>query len=422
MSVEQTNITSGIEVKKQNRASILNKVFMFLLLKKTNAFFAVLRSVCPLLYLKRSNLVVVTRYEDVLQALSQPSSLRVVTAEKIERSVGAFMLGRDDCVENHRDKAIMQQVMRCDDAVTIRLLVEDRCRKIIDECRQRGEIDLVPSYSRRVPVLMAASYFGFATTRYPPAELERSMFRWARDTQRDIFFNHRNDPEIHRRSVVAGRELRAYLRELIPQRQLLIDAGGQAEDVLSRLLRMKFDNGFNRECIVSNMAGMLIGTVETSSKAVVHIINQLLLRPKTFAAAKRVAVAGDDSLLLKYCWEALRFQPLSPVVTRFCASDIHLAQGRTINRGSKVLIAVQSAMHDGRALDRPRDFRVDRPAEHYLHMGYGQHRCVGERVADLMVPVMVRHLLLLPDLRAMAPIETEGGFFPDHFKLGFTPC
>jgi cytochrome P450 len=69
------------------------------------------------------------------------------------------------------------------------------------------------------------------------------------------------------------------------------------------------------------------------------------------------------------------------------------------------------------------DFRTDRPAYAYLHFGRGHHQCLGMHVAGVMVPEIVKHLLLLKNLRpapgADGRIDCRGGPLPERYVLEF---
>jgi cytochrome P450 len=169
--------------------------------------------------------------------------------------------------------------------------------------------------------------------------------------------------------------------------------------------------------------GTLVGTGETTSQAVAQILEQLFLRPKHLAGAVAAAKADDDPLLSAYCWEALRFNPIFPGVFRRCARDYTIARGtlrsRKIKAGKLVVAAIRSAMQDGREIPAPASFCIDRPAYHYMHMGYGHHLCLGDQIGQVMVPEIVKRLLGLPGLRPVAPIDKQGGPWPEEYVLEF---
>ena len=82
-------------------------------------------------------------------------------------------------------------------------------------------------------------------------------------------------------------------------------------------------------------------------------------------------------------------------------------------------ISTRSAMRDGNELPDADEFRLDRPAHHYMHLGYGLHTCLGDHVSRVQIPEIVKQLLLTPNLRRAAgdagKIHIPGGDFPEAF-------
>ena len=79
-------------------------------------------------------------------------------------------------------------------------------------------------------------------------------------------------------------------------------------------------------------------------------------------------------------------------------------------------------MFDPAAFDQADEFLSDRPADSYLHLGHGQHRCFGARINAIVLPRAIKALLALENLaydeRGPCKIEYEGPF-PDRMMLRF---
>jgi cytochrome P450 len=127
-------------------------------------------------------------------------------------------------------------------------------------------------------------------------------------------------------------------------------------------------------------------------------------------------------------FEALRFNPQAPFLTRVCLAPAVVARGSahqtTIPAGSVVLAALMSAMFDADELDQPEQFNPARPARHYLHFGHGLHQCFGRHINRLQIPLIVRSILRLPGLRRAAGqdgVMTKEGPFPERLVVEFDP-
>ncbi len=401
----------------QEKPGLVARLITYMLTEKPDLFFAILRNIQPILVTPKA--VFITRFLDVQEALSRPEIFQVTYAPMMNPSVGPFMLARDNTVYNQRDKGIMRAMMQREDLPTIREQVSQLTRSAIDGQRDNKCIEVVSQISRMVPVLLTGSYFGF------PGPDTASMFRWSRATQYDMFHNVEGNAKVHHDNIDAGQEMKAYLEQLLPQRRAEIAAGATPDDILSRIMRSSFVDSihFDDARIITNTMGTLVGGIETTSQAIVQILDQLFKRPEELQQAIAAAQANDDEAMYQYCWEALRFNPINPFVVRRCVKDYRIASGtwrsKVVPAGTTVLVSTRSAMRDGRELDVASTFCTDRPAYHYMHLGYGLHTCLGDQLSRVQVPEIVKHLLKLPNLRPTGTIDFEGGPFPEKYTVEF---
>ena len=89
-----------------------------------------------------------------------------------------------------------------------------------------------------------------------------------------------------------------------------------------------------------------------------------------------------------------------------------------------VFAANGSAMMDERKLTDPMEFDLDRPPQHYMHYGWGMHRCLGLHVANAQLTEMAKALLLRKNLRRAEGDTgrlTYTGPYPNPFVLQFDP-
>jgi cytochrome P450 len=127
--------------------------------------------------------------------------------------------------------------------------------------------------------------------------------------------------------------------------------------------------------------------------------------------------------MYRYCWEALRFNPMNPFVVRHATTDYRIAKGSlraaTIRAGSTILVSGRSAMRDGRQLPAASSFAIDRPDSVYMHLGYGMHTCLGDQVSRIQVPEIVKRILQIPGVRPASEIDFEGGPFPERYLISY---
>src|SRR5258708_36859415 len=93
--------------------------------------------------------------------------------------------------------------------------------------------------------------------------------------------------------------MKEYIVDLVKQRVQQLQAQPQLDDIVSRLVRIPWPAkvGFGPERVVLNISGLLIGAVETSSLAAVHILDELLRRPFDLTCARAAARACNRELV-----------------------------------------------------------------------------------------------------------------------------
>jgi len=91
--------------------------------------------------------------------------------------------------------------------------------------------------------------------------------------------------------------------------------------------------------------------------------------------------------------EIIRY--VTPVIhmRRTAKEDIELS-GKPIRKGDKVVMWYVSGNRDEEVIDRPYEFIIDRarPRTH-LSFGFGIHRCVGIRLAELQLKIIWEEIL-----------------------------
>jgi cytochrome P450 len=387
------------------------------------AVFGFLREHHPNLVLGKRALV--TRAEDVNEVLRTDAVFGVteVYAERMERTTGPFFLGMEDTPQYQRESSIARRAVHPEDLKRIRTLVHELAEHFIARARPTGELDVVNGLTRPVALGMVDRFLGV------PGPDPETMKRWMRIIFWDIFLNLGNDADVTARARTAGAELKTYMEGLIAQRRAGLATEGR-DDFLTRLLRMQTDEAtrLDDDAVRRTLGGIIVGAVDTTSKALAQLINELLERPEALAGARSAALAGDTARVAAHAFEALRFDPHNPLLLRTCHEDYVLARGTDrevrIARGTLVITSTISAMFDPAVMRDPDEFRVDRPPQGYMHFGRGLHTCFGERINHIVLPEVLQCLLRLRNLRRAPGGEgrmTFEGPFPDRLVVKFDP-
>ena len=363
---------------------------------------------------------IASRRADVTEILSREADFGVVYAPRMEMITAGenFFLGMQDTPRYTRDTSNMRLVVRRDDVPAIVTpYVSTAAAEIV--AMVPGAIDVPQALTQPVAAGLLDQYFG------TPGPSEAAITEWTTLLFWYLFIDLQADPDLDARAKAAAASFRAWMDAHIAERR----KAPHRDDVLGRCLAMGSADmpGMSDRDIRNNLIGLLIGELPTLSAAANLALDELLDRPKEFAAACAAARAGDDATLAAYVFEALRFRPLNPVVYRRAMLDTTISGGklrrRKIAKDSIVMASNLSAMFDPLAIPDATSFRIDRPWETYMLWGYGMHACFGAHINRAVLPAVLKPLLAQPNLRraagARGQIDKAGTPFPQHLHLLF---
>lgn len=373
--------------------------------------FTLLRKYKPVLILGKR--AVITRDADVREALARDTELTIaeINAPNMLRLNGPFFLGMDRSEQYTREQGDTRKVIQPNESRLIHQTVQWHCDDLIRAALPIGRIDMVSQLSRPVATRFIADYFGV------PGPNETKMMHWMRALFHDLFINLSNDRSIQLTAEQSYRELGPYLLDLIIERKQQIRQGYAGDDFLSRLIRLQLNKeiSLDDDGIRRNISGLIVGALDTTSKVSTLIVEQLLNKPEWLEQAR--AVVDDEQAFLHLCFDVLRFDTMASVMRRYSRNGVDIA-GVHIPQGCEVFVATLSAMFDEQAWPEPYHIRTDRPLDRYLHFGDGMHRCFGEYINRIQVPLIVGSLVRLPNLRKHSALLYDGPF-PDQFVLAF---
>jgi cytochrome P450 len=330
-----------------------------------------------------------------------------------------FFLGMQDSPRYTRDVSNMRLVVRRDDVPAIVApFVAQRASALVEAAG--GRIDVPQALSLPVAAGLLDRYFG------TPGPSEAEVADWTSSLFHYLFLDLRGDPAVEGKADASAAALGGWLDRHIAERK----AGGEdKDDVVGRCIALQRSGtpGIADLDIRNNLIGLLIGELPTTSAAANYALDELLRRPSALASAGAAARAGDEAAVAAHVFEALRFQPMNPVVYRRAMCDTWVARGTLrgcrIPAGKMVLASNLSAMFDPIDVPAPTAFRTDRPWDTYMLWGYGMHTCFGAHLNRATIPGILQPLLARPNLRraagAAGQIDTAGTKFPAHLVVEF---
>jgi cytochrome P450 len=101
---------------------------------------------------------------------------------------------------------------------------------------------------------------------------------------------------------------------------------------------------------------------------------------------------------------------------RTALEDVEL-HGKQIRKGDKLALWYMSGNRDEDKWDDPFRFDISREGPRHLSFGYGQHLCIGWRLAEIQLTVVLEELLLrFPDMTVEGEVERLRSNFLNSIK------
>lgn len=357
---------------------------------------------------------VVTRYDDVLAALSDPRlSNDPHNAGALEETLRGDFLSRSligtDPPEHTRLRRLVAKAFTARRVEGLRPRVQEIADALLDRITPRGSADLVGEFALPLPITVIGELLGVP-------EADRDRFRGWTDEMLDRPF----DPGSDMARVTEGRErMHGYLSDLVAAKRT-----HPADDLLTDLVQAS-DEGERldaQELLAMTFLLLIAGYVTTVS-LVGNGTLALLRRPDQLERLR-----ADPSLVPQAVEELLRFDgPVNPGLTRFALEDLEIG-GVRIPRGDMVLLAIAAADRDPDRFPDPDRLDVGATDPGHLAFGHGIHYCLGAPLARLEGQVAFTSLLArLPDLALDIPEDqlrwTGGGVLRGlrQLPVTFTP-
>ncbi|MEY8247986.1 MAG: cytochrome P450, partial [Bermanella sp.] len=126
---------------------------------------------------------------------------------------------------------------------------------------------------------------------------------------------------------------------------------------------------------------------------------------------------NNPSLIPNMVSEIIRWQTPLAHMRRIATEDVEL-NGKTIKKGDKVVMWYASGNRDERVIPNPDDFIVDRAkARHHLSFGFGIHRCMGNRLAEMQIRITWEEILKRFD---SIEVVQDPTYVKSNFVKGYT--
>ena len=161
-----------------------------------------------------------------------------------------------------------------------------------------------------------------------------------------------------------------------------------ASDLISMLAHAPATRNMTPDELLGNLILLIVGgndTTRNSMSGSVYWLNQF---PSEYQKLR-----DNPGLITNMVSEVIRYQTPLAHMRRTALVDTELG-GKQIRKGDKVVMWYISGNRDEEVIPNANDFIIDRPnARQHLSFGFGIHRCVGNRLAELQLKVVWEEIM-----------------------------
>jgi|TARA_B110000305_G_scaffold64905_2_gene72470 cytochrome P450 len=280
-------------------------------------------------------------------------------------------------------------------------IIRARAIKILDDVPVGEEFDWVSHVSIELTTQMLATLFDF------PFEDRAKLTYWS-DMATSGALNGGPTPEpVRRAALLECLEVFTHLWNERVHRDPT-----EANDLITMMAHNPNTQDMDPMEYLGNLILLIVGGNDTTRNSIsggVYFLNQF---PDQFAK-----VTNDLSLIPKMVPEIIRYQTPLAYMRRRATRDYEI-RGKTIKKGDKVAMWYVSGNRDEEVIETPNEFIIDRiTPRHHLSFGFGIHRCMGNRLAEMQLRIVWEEIL-----KRFKRIEVvqEPGRTQSSFVKGYT--
>jgi cytochrome P450 len=324
----------------------------------------------------------VTRYQDIMHVDTHPA---IFSSEWSYGGITLFDPPKDEQLPmfiamdppKHDDqRKAVQAIVAPGNLASMEALIRERTIRVLDSLPRNETFDWVDKVSIELTTLMLATLFDF------PLE-DRRLLTWWSDVST---MNKRIDPNAldpAERMAELGKML-AYFTKLWNER---VNAPPRT-DLVSMLAHGAATRNMSPVEYMGNLVLLIVGGNDTTRNSMTGGLLALHDHPDQWAKLR-----ANPQLVDSLVPEIIRWQTPLAYMRRTCVQDTELG-GKQIKKGDKVAMWYLSGNRDETAIERPNEFIIDRarPRQH-LSFGFGIHRCVGNRLAEMQLKILWEEIL-----------------------------
>ena len=161
---------------------------------------------------------------------------------------------------------------------------------------------------------------------------------------------------------------------------------GEAPDLISRMIHSEMRD-MDQFTFMGNLMLLIVGGNDTTRNSMSACAYGLSQFPE-----QRAMLEQNPDLIPAAVQEIIRWQtPLAHM--RRTVTEDHEMFGHQVKAGDAIILWYLSANRDEKFFERPDEIWLERPKPgRHLSFGYGIHRCVGARLAELQLRLLLEEM------------------------------
>jgi cytochrome P450 len=347
----------------------------------------------------------VSRYEDIIQCevnhavFSNAIRGNQVEDQPLDLARPAFI--RMDPPKHDEQRKVVAPIVAPANLHNMERLIRERTQRVLDALPRGVTFDWVTEVSIKLTTMMLATLFDF------PFEDREKLTYWS-----DVAICNLNAPDA---PVHSEAERFAELTKMAEYMSRLLDERRNQPpkcDLLSMLAHGKATQEMPLPELIGNLGLLIVGGNDTTRNSMTGGLLALSRFPDEYRR-----LHADPALIESLVPEIIRY--VTPVIhMRRTTTQATEIAGQPIPAGAKVALWYVSANRDPDAMAEPNRLIIDRkrPRQH-ASFGFGIHRCVGNRLAELQLRILWEEILQrFPMIEVVGKAERIYSNFIQGFK------
>jgi predicted O-linked N-acetylglucosamine transferase (SPINDLY family)/cytochrome P450 len=325
----------------------------------------------------------ITKYKDIMevdtshQRFSSDSALGGITLADQPTEYRLAMFIAMDPPRHDEQRKVVAPIVAPANLMNMAPIIRERAGRILDRLPRNETFDWVDLVSIELTTQMLATLFDF------PFEERRKLTWWSNVATTD---SRASDAPVKSEEERVA-ELRKMAEAFTAHWNERINAPPRY-DLISMLAHGESTRNMQPQEFMGNLVLLIVGGNDTTRNSISGGLWALSKHPIEYRKLRE-----NHDLIVSMVPEIIRWQTPLAHMRRTALVDTEVG-GKHIKAGDKLAMWYISGNRDEEEIERANEFIIDRARpRHHLSFGFGIHRCVGNRLAELQLTILWEEIM-----------------------------